>query len=111
MHTLHQAMHALFPGWQAVRIPVEALARCHSQESCRQQSQSSGSSAKMRHPVLGNWGGWKADADAFLRQSQSRGPQVPFRLDVAAGIHRKAQLAVLKRCVEVAFFMLQPAQV
>ena len=61
--------------------------------------------------AVGNWGGWKADADAFLRQSQSRGPQVPFRLDVAAGIHRKAQLAVLKRCVKTAFSMLHPAQV
>eukprot|EP00891_Asterochloris_glomerata_P002166 jgi/Astpho2/2166/fgenesh1_pg.00040_%23_22_t len=61
--------------------------------------------------AAGNWGGWKADADAFLRQSQSRGPQVPFRLDVAAGIHRKAQLAVLKRNVEDAFAASTDAEV
>ena len=36
---------------------------------------------------------------------------MPFRLDVAAGIHRKAQLAVLKRCGEAASFTLHPAQV
>ena len=36
---------------------------------------------------------------------------MPFRLDVAAGIHRKAQLAVLKRCVDPEPVMLRPAQV